>query len=456
MPRCGEHRPLKRSERPASRMRCGYASSAMWSSKRLVRAACAAVVLVGAGIGVAAAVGAFGPPALTPAQRAAAAARRELLKQTRVVTSAAALVAAPLPGVRGAAAPATPASLFAVPLPAHAVYGFVPYWELATLTPSDFSATSALAYFGVGVGATGGLIRSGYGWDDLSRPSFASFVSTAHAAGDRVLFTVSTTDPSVVDHLTRSPVATSARLAAQLSAIVVADHLDGVDLDIEGRAAKDRAGFVTFVADLSKALRSSDPTGQIVLDTYPQSAASPDDFFDVARLARHVDTLFVMAYDMGDPSRSSASSPLASPTLGLNDVGSLLDYVKLVPASKLVLGLPLYGYDYTTAGRYPGSPATTTSPVAVTYSSIVAAGRPALWDPGSLTPYSVFERGGQWHQTWFDDPVSLALKVALADTFHLGGVGAWALGQEGTANGMLAALDGGTTPVKLALTNSSG
>jgi spore germination protein YaaH len=271
-----------------------------------------------------------------------------------------------------------------------------------------------------------------------------------------VLFTVSTTDPSVVDALTASPATTSARLATQLGALVAADHLDGVDIDIEGRATKDRAGFVTFVSDLSKALRAADPAGEIVLDTYPQSAGSPSDFFDVAKLAPFVDALFVMAYDMNDFSVSSASSPLASPSLGLSDVSSLLQYTKIVPAAKLVLGLPLYGNDYATAGRSPGSAALASSPIEVTYASIVATGRTALWDPGSLTPYEVFERSGVVHQTWFDDPISLALKAALADTFQLGGVGAWALGQEGSATEVLEALDGGTAPLKLSIPSASG
>lgn len=440
----------------------GYASGEMWPNKRPARIVSAAALLVAAGIGAAAAGGAFGPGAPTAAQReaaaaaAAAAARLRILRaETRIVDRAAAAVHARLPTREGAAAPAIPAALFAKPLARHAVYGFVPYWELTSLTPADYSDTSVLAYYGLTVGATGGLVRSGHGWDDTLLPSFATFVSHAHGAGDRVLLTVSTTDPAVIAHLARAPAAASARLASGLGAIVRADHLDGVDIDIEGRASAERTGFVTFVTDLSRALRRADPGGQIVLDTYPQSAGSGRDFFDVRRLAPEVDTVFVMAYDMGNPRASSASSPLASPTLGLSDVGALRAYAKVVPPSKLVLGLPLYGYDFTTAGRAPGSRSLAGSPLAVTYSAVAAAGRPARWDPASLTPYALFRRDGHWHQTWYDDPVSLALKASLASEFHLAGVGAWALGQEGTSTGMLEALDGGTTPIKLSLPSAS-
>ena len=39
--------------------------------------------------------------------------------------------------------------------------------------------------------------------------------------------------------------------------------------------------------------------------------------------------------------------------------------------------------------------------------------------------------GSQWHETFFDDPTSLALKAQLANWFHIAGVGIWALGMDG-------------------------
>jgi spore germination protein YaaH len=412
----------------------------------------AAVLLVGAGIGAAVAAGAFGPSAAQLAAEAAAAARHRLVvAETRAVDRASRVVDVRLPARGGHFEPAEPASLFTRALPAHAVYGFVPYWELTSLTPADYRDVSVVSYFGIEVGASGAIIHSGYGWDDAHLSSFTSFVGTAHAAGDRVLLTVSTTDPAVISHLTRFPAATSARLAASILPVESADGLDGVDIDIEGRAAADRRGFVAFVADLARALHRGDPTGEIALDTYPESAGAPSDFFDVHRLARSVDVIFVMAYDMENPQVSSANSPLASPTLGLSDVGALRAYVRVVPARKLVLGLPFYGLDYTVAGKSPGSRSLEPDPVEVTYASVAAADRPALWDPSSLTPYALYRAGGKWHQTWYDDPISLAVKTSLAAYYHLGGVGAWALGQEGTSTAMLEALDGGARPLKLPL-----
>ena len=56
--------------------------------------------------------------------------------------------------------------------------------------------------------------------------------------------------------------------------------------------------------------------------------------------------------------------------------------------------------------------------------------------------------GTQWHQTFFDNPTSLALKAQLANTYHLAGVGIWALGMEGDTPAMQAALEGSAPVVK--------
>jgi spore germination protein YaaH len=90
-------------------------------------------------------------------------------------------------------------------------------------------------------------------------------------------------------------------------------------------------------------------------------------------------------------------------------------------------------------------------PVAVTYAAVVAAGHPPLWDPATETPWTSAHRGGKWHQTWFDDPVSVALKSALASQFRCAGVGVWDLGMSGGDPVITSALLGRSAPVKLPL-----
>ncbi len=185
-----------------------------------------------------------------------------------------------------------------------------------------------------------------------------------------------------------------------------------------------------------------------MLDTYPTSAFDQLGFFDVKALTPYVDELFVMAYDMQDPGIASATAPLTDASL--NDAMALAEYAAVVPTRKVVLGIPLYGYDFPTASGHYGAEVTG-SPVAVTYSQIVAAGHKPTWDPTTETAVTMFRRNHKWHQTWFDDPVSIALKSALAAQFNCAGVGVWELGMADNDASIEAALLGGSLPVRLPL-----
>jgi spore germination protein YaaH len=327
------------------------------------------------------------------------------------------------------------------------VVGFLPYWEVGGFTP-DYTALTTLVYWSVNLEASGSISRSGQGFTTLTSDALSSDTAQAHAARDRVLLTVFSENASVINSVSKHPSSAGRRLADSLAPLLSAGAFDGVDLDIEGDSTADRPGFVKFVAVFARALGTLGPNWSTMLDAYPTSAFDPLGFFDVKALMRYVDELFVMAYDMQDPGIASATAPLTN--ADLNDAATLAQYASVVPASRIILGIPLYGYDFPASNRYDGATATG-NPVAVTYSQIVAAGRPSVWDPLTETPYTVFRRNNSWHQTWFDDPVSIALKSALAARFGCAGVGVWELGMAGDNASVTAALLGGSAPVKLPL-----
>ncbi|HVB04651.1 MAG TPA: glycosyl hydrolase family 18 protein [Acidimicrobiales bacterium] len=414
-----------------------------------------AVLLAGGGALALAAGGFFHSKApLTPAEIAAQRERRLLAAERRDAQRALALVAATLPTRPGAPEPPIPGTLFVRPLASHQVVGFVPYWTLPELTPADDADATVLCFYGVSVTASGSLDQSGPEWGNaaaaLASPAFDAFVQAAHAAGTRVLLTLASADDKVIAGLTADPAATAAKVAPALEAIVRAHGLDGVNLDVEGSRAGDREGYVAFARALTRALRAADPGGELMLDTYAGSAGNRD-FFDVRRLAPLVDSLFVEGYDMQAAHLAAATAPLATNSLGYSEAQSLIQYTHIVPARELILGLPFYGYDFTT--RTLGSKArlAAASPVAVTYHAVLGVGRPAGWDPVAATPYASFKEGAVNHETFYDDPLSLAAKSALAAEFHLLGVGAWAFGMEGGDAAMLAALTGDATATKLPL-----
>ncbi len=372
-----------------------------------------------------------------------------LPEENRKVAAAEAAVNVRLPGREGAPAPALGSPAYKRALPSHDVVGFFPSYELPHLSETDLSGLTDVVYYGLQVEAGGALLErpsASLGWAAIDNGAVESLIKEAHADGDRVLLSVYTVDQAVIGTLSGPGAATAGKkLAAELAPVISGNGFDGADLDLEGQATGERAGFVHFVSAFSSALQARNPSLAIMLNTYPQSAIDPTSFFDVRALAPYVSQLFVMAYDMDDPEIPSPNAPLVG--YDLSDASSLAAYDGDGLGGKVILGVPFYGYDFPASRAEPPADAIG-SPYTVTYSDVVQSieqdGHTPLWDPQSETPYVSFKRDGQWHQTWYDNPVSIALKTALSAQFDVAGVGAWELGMAGASPEMLAVLAGGS------------
>ncbi len=197
------------------------------------------------------------------------------------------------------------------------------------------------------------------------------------------------------------------------------------------------------MAQVGDVLRGANPDYQFTMATYASSAGDPDGFYDIRGLARSVDAFFVMAYDVNQ-------GPAAGPSAGSgpdSDAQYVHQYVSAVGASKVILGVPLFGYDMVTAG--PALGAAVRGPAQPVTDAQAMASGPTYWDAASDTAWTSYRAGGRWHQVFFDNANTLAMKEELASHSGLLGVGAWALGMEGSNDSLLSVLDGGAPPSRL-------
>lgn len=348
-----------------------------------------------------------------------------------------------LPAATAPPAPAPP-QIAQTTLAPHEIFGFAPWWNLADEQAFDVKDLTTLAYFSVDVNPNGTINESNSGWDGYQSQALADLISRAHAADDRVVLTVTCFDQGTLDRLTSDPSAAS-RLGGALLQLISAKNMDGVNFDFEGNGAQDREGLDNLIAAVSNQLHTANQHWQISMSTYGSSAGDPYGFFDIAGLARSVDAFFVMAYDMNEPATPSPTAPLTGP--GNEDNVDLAEYSDVVPRSKIILGVPYYGYEWPTSG--PDLGASATGPATpVTYAQVAAQSLPSYWDQQSQTPWTAYQAGNQWYQIFFDDPTSLALKARLANEYKILGVGVWALGMDGNDPLMLAALLGNAAPDK--------
>jgi spore germination protein YaaH len=350
-----------------------------------------------------------------------------------------------LPPATMTPAPAPPAITATATLRPHEMFGFAPYWTLPLAGGFDLRDLTTVAYFGVDVAPDGSLVGSGDGWAGYQSQDLVQLISAAHFAGARVVLTAKSFDQPTLDRLSSDPAAAD-RLGSQLVEAIQAKAMDGANLDFEGLGRADRAGMDRLVATVSARLHAANPHWQVTVDTYGDSASNPNGFFDVPTLARVTDGLFVMAYDMESSGVASPTSPLNN--YGANVVQSMAWYRWATSPSKVILGVPFYGYEWPTTTDAPNASASG-GPVPVGYAQIRASRLPTYWDPRGSIPWTAYQVGGQWHEAYFDNPQSLAMKAYVADVDGLAGVGIWALGMDGNDPSMMAALLGRARPLKL-------
>lgn len=233
---------------------------------------------------------------------------------------------------------------------------------------------------------------------------------------------------------------------AQSAAQLVAEQdLDGVDLDWEFPVSGGREGTAhrpgdgeNFVLLMAAVRAELDRLGE----GYLLSAAVPPgrelmEYFRPTGLAGPADYLFLMGYDLHGPWDSVAgfNAPLDPP--GEDDpryTDSVREGVDLwlkagVPADKLVLGMPLYGYCYQLSPGWSGPGSPFVSGASVSFDQTAARYLPhgqRFFHAAAQAPYLV---GEGWFLS-YDDPSSIAAKARLAREKGLLGIGFWELSQD--------------------------
>ena len=216
---------------------------------------------------------------------------------------------ASLPAASAAPAPAPPALAGSAPLQSHEIFGYAPYWTLPESSGFDVQDLTTLAYFSVDANADGTLDQSGAGWNGYESQDLADLVTRSHAAGDRVVLTVTCFSQASLNAITSDPAA-AGNLSSALISAVSAKNLDGVNFDFEGEGSADRNGLTALITQVSNALHAANPHWQVTMATYASAAGDSSGFYNVAALAPALDGFFVMAYDMNNRTSPSATSPL--------------------------------------------------------------------------------------------------------------------------------------------------
>ena len=285
-------------------------------------------------------------------------------------------------------------------------------------------------------------------WTHITTVAWGNDIMTcaAHAHGARSVVSAPSVNLTALE-------ADGARAAwvADAVALVVGRHADGMVFDYESPqpyGSAEGAAYAKLIAETKAALQAKNPSYQVSTCV----ASTPDDVdgrgYPMNDLADASDALYVMDYDtrsqIFDACIASANAPFPGTVHGISrflDLG--------IPAAKLILGVPWYGYRYeclpgaTLESRYcdiesvpfrgvncsdaAGSEMDYSKIRAVYHNASVETSKEAR-DANMNAPYFNALEGNTVVQYWYDDQASLAAKSAYARASGLGGTGPFMFG----------------------------
>jgi len=209
---------------------------------------------------------------------------------------------------------------------------------------------------------------------------------------------------------------------AAIVTLVQRQDYAGIDIDYEELQASDRNAVTRFVTELARALHAH---GKILsVAVFPQTAApaSGDSTAaqDYAALGQAADQIRIMGYnDHWADSAPGATAPISW-------VRSVLQFAtSQIPPGKVVLGIPLFGYDWP-AGHAPAAPVSWLQALQLSRQYHV----PASYATASQAPYFSYSDAGSTHIVWFENAASSKAKFAVAEVDGVAGVFLWMYGPE--------------------------
>ncbi|MCW2279374.1 glycosyl hydrolase family 18 protein [Heliophilum fasciatum] len=208
----------------------------------------------------------------------------------------------------------------------------------------------------------------------------------------------------------------------------------GLNVDFEYLGAENRERYNQFLRRAAAKLKP----GGFSLSTAlaPKTSGSQPGILyeghDYAAQGQIVDFIFFMTYEWG----WSGGPPRAVSPINL--VRQVLEYaISVVPRNKILMGIPLYGYDWTLPFVPGGRFAESISPQqaierAARYNSYIQ------YDRVAQAPFFFYtDENRRNHEVWFEDARSIQAKFDLVKTLGIRGFYYWVLGKDFPQNWLL-------------------
>ena len=196
----------------------------------------------------------------------------------------------------------------------------------------------------------------------------------------------------------------------------------GLDVDFEYILPEDRDKYVSFIKNLTDRLNAE---GFKVLTALATKTSSTQEGLlyeahDYKKLGDVSNKVLLMTYEWG----YTYGPPMA--VAPADKVKEVLDYaVTEIDPSKIYMGIPNYGYDFTLPYEKGKSKADSVSNVEAVDLAKKVKGEIQFDDISKAPYYIYYDSNGKQHRVWFEDARSIMDKLDLYSDYDFSGVGYW-------------------------------
>jgi len=327
--------------------------------------------------------------------------------------------------------------------------GFLPYWLIAQADKDYVKYLTTLAYFGLTVDADGSLEKftnpgeAEPGFYALDRGKPNNFFKDVKENNVNLSLVIFNSNEEKIGRLIADPVTNAQNLIEEVEPFMKKYEFDDLNLDIESVSiASDeaRTNFTLFVAQVKKSMNEKN-LGTLTVDVSP-TALIKNYLINLDEVGKIVDYIVLMTYDY-HYFGSSVTGPVAP--VGGAGVEAEFDTevaikvaINTLPLEKVIMGVPLYGYEWETLEDSPRS-------ATIPGTGLAASNRrvekyladctdcEVKIDKYGQESYFIYkdEKTATYHQIFYPDKAAIKAKVKLAERFDIGGIALWALGYEG-------------------------
>lgn len=331
--------------------------------------------------------------------------------------------------------------------PKKVVIGFLPYWLISKAQEDYSNYITQLSYFSLTIDSDGSIQKytkpgeSDPGYHALFTGKVDDFLAREKAKGLDLSLTIFSGDDATIDSFLENPASSAQNLVSDITPLITQYGFDDINLDIEKvsvASPEARLHYATFVSEVRKLLH---PDITLTVDLTCISFVKDTYLVNPKALAQSADYLVVMGYDFHNPG-SFVTGPVA-PQDGAGivsefDIASAISAaLTQVPANKLILAIPLYGYSWETINPVPRSAIMPGSAYSISSKSVAdllaeCATCSAEFDTTDKENHIIYQDidSGLYHQIFYPDIKSTQAKVNFAKQENLAGMALWALGYE--------------------------